>query len=48
MSKLLLIEHDEETAVEVVGELTHRGYVVDRAATGTAGSNSRAQEIMMC
>jgi len=37
MSKLLLIEDDEETAVEVVGELTHRGYVVDRAATGTAG-----------
>jgi two-component system OmpR family response regulator len=37
MSKLLLIEDDEETAIEVVGELTHRGYAVERAATGTAG-----------
>jgi two-component system OmpR family response regulator len=37
MSKLLLIEDDEETAVEVVGELTHRGYTVERAATGKAG-----------
>jgi two-component system OmpR family response regulator len=37
MSKLLLIEDDDETAVEVVGELTHRGYMVERAATGTAG-----------
>jgi two-component system OmpR family response regulator len=37
MSKLLLIEDDEETAVEVVGELTHRGYTVECAATGKAG-----------
>jgi two-component system, OmpR family, response regulator len=37
MSKLLLIEDDDETAVEVVGELAHRGYMVERAATGTAG-----------
>src|SRR5579863_8325536 len=37
MSKLLLIEDDDETAVEVVGELTHRGYLVDRAATGLVG-----------
>src|SRR6266705_3374438 len=36
MSKLLLIE-DDETAVEVVGELSHRGYTVEHAATGTAG-----------
>src|SRR5258706_15820753 len=36
MSKLLLIEDDDETAVEVVGELTHRGYLVERAATGMA------------
>src|SRR5437868_3174397 len=37
MSKLLLIEDDDETAVEVVGELTHRGYAVERAATGITG-----------
>ena len=37
MSKLLLIEDDDETAIEVVGELTHRGYTVERAATGAAG-----------
>jgi len=37
MSKLLLIEDDNETAVEVVAELTHRGYMVEHAATGTAG-----------
>jgi two-component system OmpR family response regulator len=37
MPKLLLIEDDDETAIEIVGELTHRGYAVERAATGTAG-----------
>jgi two-component system OmpR family response regulator len=37
MPKLLLIEDDDETAMEIVGELTHRGYAVERAATGTAG-----------
>jgi two-component system OmpR family response regulator len=37
MSKLLLIEDDDETAVEIMGELTHRGYAIERAATGTAG-----------
>jgi len=37
MARLLLIEDDDETAVEVVGELTHRGYAVERAATGPAG-----------
>jgi len=37
MSKLLLIEDDDETAVEVVAELSHRGYTVEHAATGTTG-----------
>jgi two-component system OmpR family response regulator len=37
MSKLLLIEDDDETAIEVVGELTQRGYAVEHAAVGTAG-----------
>jgi two-component system, OmpR family, response regulator len=37
MAKLLLIEDDEETAEEIIGELTHRGYVLMHAATGTDG-----------
>jgi two-component system OmpR family response regulator len=37
MPKLLLIEDDDETAAEIVGELTHRGYTLTHAATGTAG-----------
>jgi len=37
MAKLLLIEDDEETAEEIMGELTHRGYVLTHAPTGTDG-----------
>ena len=35
--KLLLIEDDDETAENVIGELTARGYEVERAVTGPAG-----------
>jgi two-component system OmpR family response regulator len=34
---ILLIEDDDETAVEIVAELSDRGFSVDRAATGTEG-----------
>jgi len=37
MKHLLLIEDDEETAAEIVEELSARGYEVDEAATGTEG-----------
>jgi two-component system OmpR family response regulator len=34
---ILLIEDDDETAVEILAELSDRGFAVDRAATGTEG-----------
>jgi two-component system OmpR family response regulator len=37
MTKVLLIEDDDETAAEIVAELVHRGFDVERAATGTEG-----------
>jgi two-component system OmpR family response regulator len=37
MPSVLLIEDDDETAIEVVAELAHRGFNVDRAATGIEG-----------
>ena len=37
MSKLLLVEDDDETAIEIVGELTQRGYLIERTASGSAG-----------
>ena len=37
MTRLLLIEDDDETADEVVGYFRIRGYKVDRAATGGEG-----------
>jgi two-component system OmpR family response regulator len=40
MAKILLIEDDEETAEEIAGELVHRGFEVERAATGTGGLES--------
>jgi two-component system OmpR family response regulator len=37
MTKVLLIEDDDQTADEIVAELVHRGFHVERAATGTTG-----------
>src|ERR1700736_3405972 len=37
MPNILLIEDDDETAVEIVAELAHRGFEVDSAVTGTEG-----------
>jgi two-component system OmpR family response regulator len=37
MAKVLLIEDDDGTADEIVAELVHRGFEVERAATGGAG-----------
>ncbi len=37
MTRLLLIEDDDETAEEIAAELTERGFDVDRAATGPEG-----------
>jgi len=37
MTKVLLIEDDDQTADEIVAELVHRGCHVERAATGTTG-----------
>jgi two-component system, OmpR family, response regulator len=34
---VLLIEDDDQTADEIVAELVHRGFRVERAATGTTG-----------
>src|SRR5438309_485525 len=35
--RVLVIEDDEETAAEIVAELTRHGFAVDRAATGPEG-----------
>src|SRR5436190_11376388 len=37
MAKVLVIEDDDGTADEIVAELEHRGYEVERAATGDDG-----------
>jgi two-component system OmpR family response regulator len=37
MTRVLLIEDDDQTADEIVAELVHRGLRVERAATGTTG-----------
>jgi two-component system OmpR family response regulator len=37
MTKVLLIEDEDETAAEIAAELTDRGFEVDRAATGSEG-----------
>src|SRR5512143_2211672 len=37
MAKVLVIEDDDGTADEIVAELVHRGYEVERAATGDDG-----------
>jgi len=37
MTKVLLIEDDDETAAEIAAELVHRGFDVERAATGPEG-----------
>jgi two-component system, OmpR family, response regulator len=39
MAKVLVIEDDDETARQIVEELTRHGYDVDREATGRAGLN---------
>jgi two-component system OmpR family response regulator len=37
MAKVLLIEDDDGTAEEILAELVHRGFEVERAATGDEG-----------
>jgi two-component system, OmpR family, response regulator len=37
MTRVLLVEDDQETADEIMAELVHRGFVVDWAATGIDG-----------
>ena len=37
MTNVLLIEDDDQTADEIVAELVHRGFHVERAATGVTG-----------
>jgi two-component system, OmpR family, response regulator len=37
MTKILLIEDDDETAAEIAAELLHRGFEVECAATGIEG-----------
>ena len=37
MAKVLLIEDDHQTADEIIGELVHRGFEIDWAATGIEG-----------
>lgn len=37
MMKVLLIEDDDQTAHEIIAELVHRGFHVERTATGTMG-----------
>ena len=44
MTRVLLIEDDDETADEIIGELADRGYEAERADTGTAGLE-RARQI---
>lgn len=45
MTRVLLIEDDDETAQEVVAELEDRGFRVERAATGSAGlERARTEE----
>src|SRR5258706_8629202 len=49
MTRVLLIEDDDETADEIVAELIDRGFAIERAATGGAGLESarRAQSDVM-
>ena len=43
MTRILLIEDDDETAEEILAELDQRGFEVERAATGPEGL-ARARE----
>jgi two-component system, OmpR family, response regulator len=50
MTKVLLIEDDDQTADEIVAELAHRGFHVERAATGTLGlekARAAAQDVII-
>jgi two-component system OmpR family response regulator len=50
MTKVLLIEDDDQTADEIVAELVHRGFHVERAATGTLGlekAREAAQDVIV-
>lgn len=50
MTKVLLIEDDDETAQEIVGELADRGFSVERASTGTEGldmARTRAPDVLV-
>jgi two-component system OmpR family response regulator len=45
MTRILLIEDDDETAHEIVAEMVDRGFQVERAATGPVGlGRARADE----
>jgi two-component system OmpR family response regulator len=45
MTRILLIEDDDETAHEIAAEMVYRGFHVERAATGRAGlDKARADE----
>src|SRR5439155_13935026 len=49
-TKVLLIEDDNQTADEIVAELVHRGFHVERAATGTLGlekTREAAQDVIV-
>src|SRR5437879_13295112 len=49
-TKVLLIEDDDQTADEIVAELVHRGFHVERAATGTLGlekAREAAQDVIV-
>ena len=37
MTRILLIEDDDETAHEIVAEMVDRGFHIERAATGSLG-----------
>jgi two-component system OmpR family response regulator len=50
MTKVLLIEDDDQTADEIVAELVHRGFHVERAATGMLGlekAREAAQDVII-
>lgn len=44
MSRVLVIEDDPETAIEILSELGSNGYVVEHAATGFAGFDRARSE----
>jgi two-component system OmpR family response regulator len=45
MARVFLIEDDEQTAAEVVADLSMRGYAIERAADGNSGLQRALDEI---